>query len=786
VNFRLALKLIPVIAALALAGALFLPLGCGNVYSMNGPFMYHVYPWAAFVGPVVNKPGIFPAFAEEQPRVRGINLHQHDYSQAFYPSIVGNTNALRHWQLPIWRPDTMAGVPGLNGGITEYTHPLRLILYLTLPPLLQTQVWIFLSVAFSFLGMFTLMRSIELHPMAAALAGVVWSMNGVFIFYGLFENVPAVNAMVPWTLFMLRRAIVRQEYSTSILAGGLWGLLFHNGHLQFSQMWSWTYLFFYTGLLLQRLRQHDDRPLCTLRWVWSTACIGGVAAAVGAPVLVRMILWFPDIHRTVPSADMQLAEALPLSGILRMLPGPGFPGWHYDHRLLWDSALMASVGVVPLGLAVLGLVWGALFRRNLAIVAGLSMLLGLGVSLGFRPLIVLMRFTLPFFASLHTETFLYFMHLGIVLLVALGAHAIAGKLATSHSVKSGHRLAGVLLCALLLVQTGQGIAAFYLSNPSHPAQGRWNFPETPIIQKAKELQGYHRIIEIRAELPGNTWLKPMLPGALAGLYGLVGAGGYESLAPTWVVRLWRSVEIGQAFSEPSSSMGPLYTNFFDNRVIPSLLRRLSIGLIMATPEARLRSPDGVDLVGTEQLREVYRGPDGTLYVVPGALPRAFLVPDAKVDDTGDSLTQLINGTFDPTRTIVVDLKKGSSQLADTRDVSSEQSIGIAQIVEDDLTKLTVRIRAHRSGYLQVNDSWAPGWKAMLDGKPVELLRSNYAFRAAFVPAGEHLVEMVYRPWPEIIAIDVEAGAVLIMIIASVASARVRLALICRRARSPLC
>ena len=34
-NFRLALKLIPVIAALALAGALFLPLGCGNVYSMH-------------------------------------------------------------------------------------------------------------------------------------------------------------------------------------------------------------------------------------------------------------------------------------------------------------------------------------------------------------------------------------------------------------------------------------------------------------------------------------------------------------------------------------------------------------------------------------------------------------------------------------------------------------------------------------------------------------------------------------------------------------------------------
>ena len=758
-------KLVPVAAALVLAAALFLPLGRGNVYSMNGPFMYYVYPWAAFADGVVHQPDNFPAFSEKEPRVRGMNLYQHDYANNFYPSIAVNTQALRHWQLPIWFPATLAGVPNLNVGITEYTHPVRLLLYLTLPPLFQTQAWIFLSVAFSFLGVFVLLRSIGLHPMAAALAGTVWSLNGVFIFWGLFENVPAVNAMVPWTLYALRLAIIRQQYPVAIVAGALWGLLFHNGHLQFAQMWSWAYLFFCAGLLLWQWK--SEPSLRNLRPVWIIACIAGTAAAVGAPVLVRTILWLPDIGRAVPSLDLQLTGALTLRTILHMLPGPGFPGWAYNIRTFPDYALQASLGVVPLGFAVLGLVWGARFRRSLTVVAVLSILVGLAVSVGYRPLIIVMRAALPFFGSLHIDNFLYFEHLGVMLLVGLGAHAVAEKLGSLDRVGLRSAFATVFIGTPLLVQAGQGIVAFYLITPSNPASQQWNFPETPIIQRAKELQGDRRVIEIY-HVQKDTWFRPMLTGRLSGLYGLAGAAGYESLAPRWVIRLWHSVELGETFPETATFTGAFFPFFFDNRVNLDLLRRLSVGLIMATPEARLQSADSVDLAGTEQLREVYRGPDGALYVIPDALPRAYLVPAAKIADEGDALRQLMNGTFDPTQTILVDPKNADSELAGLPDKSHEQSIGTAQIVEDGLTKLRIRVLAHRRGYLQVNDSWAPGWNATIDGKPVAVLRSDYAFRAVPVAEGEHLVEMVYRPWPEIAAVGVEVGVLLITVLASVA------------------
>ena len=39
----------------------------------------------------------------------------------------------------------------------------------------------------------------------------------------------------------------------------------------------------------------------------------------------------------------------------------------------------------------------------------------------------------------------------------------------------------------------------------------------------------------------------------------------------------------------------------------------------------------------------------------------------------------------------------------------------------------------------------PGWVARVDGRPVEILRANFAFRAVPVPAGAHRVTFRYEP-----------------------------------------
>jgi len=39
----------------------------------------------------------------------------------------------------------------------------------------------------------------------------------------------------------------------------------------------------------------------------------------------------------------------------------------------------------------------------------------------------------------------------------------------------------------------------------------------------------------------------------------------------------------------------------------------------------------------------------------------------------------------------------------------------------------------------------PGWRATLDGNPIDVLRANGNFRAVRFPAGEHVVEFRYEP-----------------------------------------
>lgn len=49
-----------------------------------------------------------------------------------------------------------------------------------------------------------------------------------------------------------------------------------------------------------------------------------------------------------------------------------------------------------------------------------------------------------------------------------------------------------------------------------------------------------------------------------------------------------------------------------------------------------------------------------------------------------------------------------------------------------------------NGILCLSEVFYPAWQAYIDGKPVKILKSNYAFRAIPVPSGKHTIEMKYE------------------------------------------
>jgi uncharacterized membrane protein YfhO len=101
------------------------------------------------------------------------------------------------------------------------------------------------------------------------------------------------------------------------------------------------------------------------------------------------------------------------------------------------------------------------------------------------------------------------------------------------------------------------------------------------------------------------------------------------------------------------------------------------------------------------------------------------------------LAALIDPDFDPTAEV----------LLETPVAISHSSIPNLQspILQDGPNRVTIRAALDTPGYLVLADTWYPGWRATVDGEPVEILRANYGFRAVRLEAGEHTVEMVYRP-----------------------------------------
>jgi hypothetical protein len=62
-----------------------------------------------------------------------------------------------------------------------------------------------------------------------------------------------------------------------------------------------------------------------------------------------------------------------------------------------------------------------------------------------------------------------------------------------------------------------------------------------------------------------------------------------------------------------------------------------------------------------------------------------------------------------------------------------------------MDRSSLSVNTPRAGFLVVSDLYADGWKAKVDGRMVPIFLANYAYRAVYLPAGQHQVEFSYQP-----------------------------------------
>ena len=146
------------------------------------------------------------------------------------------------------------------------------------------------------------------------------------------------------------------------------------------------------------------------------------------------------------------------------------------------------------------------------------------------------------------------------------------------------------------------------------------------------------------------------------------------------------------------------------------------------------------------------------------LPRAFLAEKAVViKDENEILKKLKSKEFKPSDEVILeevldsalrvsleqyslsDRRKSRAKPRDERAkrVSREESVRILKYEPRD-----VEIEAHidAPGFLVLSDTYYPGWKAHVDGKPNRIYKADYTLRAVYLEPGKHIVKFTYDPF----------------------------------------
>jgi hypothetical protein len=210
---------------------------------------------------------------------------------------------------------------------------------------------------------------------------------------------------------------------------------------------------------------------------------------------------------------------------------------------------------------------------------------------------------------------------------------------------------------------------------------------------------------------------PALANSQAMALGLADAQGYS---PIQVPRYWTYVR--------AVNRRPIFYNagFFDHPT-EAVVRLLGVGHLIA--------PSGV--VPPVAGREVLRFEGFSLWRVEASPAIVSVVGRWSVVDAPGALRAVLDDAFDPAREAVIERDPGIPS-------SVGEGAGSARLQISSPEEVRISVDTSRPAIVVVRAAWDRNWRATVDGRPVDVLRTDFLLQGIAVPAGRHDVRLVYR------------------------------------------
>ena len=300
------------------------------------------------------------------------------------------------------------------------------------------------------------------------------------------------------------------------------------------------------------------------------------------------------------------------------------------------------------------------------------------------------------------------------LLAAGAVCALLALLALSTARGRVQGLAPALLAAIVVVDLAAANARAYVLLAPEVAE-----PRSVLGEHLRALPGLQRIVTPYVQTPSE---RPGLAPAEA-----MALGGAQALLPSWNL-YWR---VGNF--EPYAAMVPLRASRFRTRTEgrPAPLAGLwGVAHAVVTPAAvalKEMAAPGSPAAFDPETR-------AALAPIPHRA-RAYLARDVASVDRRHAMEFALDPSSTASSRTVVEGPVPPGYAPPT---------GEARVVIDEPERVEVRTRSDRPALLVLDDAFADGWTAQVDGRPTEILPTNYLARGVWVDGGEHAVTFSYR------------------------------------------
>jgi hypothetical protein len=719
-----------------------------------------------------------------------------DFSYQFWAFTTFDARELSAGRLPLWNPYTYAGAPFWADIQSAVFYPFSLLTLLLSGPWGFSLFALEVEAVFHFwlAGVFTYLfvRRLTGHRGAALLSAIVFTFGGYLTGYPSQQlAVLEVDVWLPLLLFFTDRALLdrsaeglklrsRLSLPDALAAGLAWGLALLAGHPQSALFTFYTatlYILFLaltTGHAPRSAQYAASRGIVTSA-LRSAALAWGLMLAVGFGLAA--VAWLPGLE--------YMRLSVRAAGFYDKMAG-GFPLYDPIQMLLPGSVSLYSplyVGVLPLLLAI----WAALSERRRetifwgALAAGTFLLSFGGETFLYTPFYLLA----PGFSIFRDQERVAFVFsFAMAVLAGFGLKYqisnIKSQISNQPISQSTNRQPPTsnlqspisslqsLISALLVGALGLVVLFFYALNdagwkddsPFNPLLSRsvWLVILLALMWGAMRLAGSQKLrsAHYAALLPAGfllltafdlftvnwrTNVSPGLPEAQTATPAVVQAIQKDA-APGEIFRVYNEYRIYENYGVPYAledawGASPLrlarYDEIYHTLRMERLWELLNVKYVItwrkelyAPSEIIYQEPKGKDVTYVHRLQKV--------------APRAWMVYHAETVGDSAALSRLDAFDFDPARMALIP-PDASVPLGHPADGQA----GSVEILGRTAGWLSLKVVTPADGLLVLSEIDYPGWQATIDGQAVPLVRVDYTLRGIPVPAGEHGVDVTYRP-----------------------------------------